>query len=225
VKSLDRARELPLFRRFHWFGFAGSGLMLACVVVSMVAYVGAEGERFSPLNHFISELGHVGVSRLAGVFNAGLVASGVLYLPFTLGLGAALGGWWAAAGTLVGVVAAVAVACVGVFPMNDLPPHYAAAMTFLRSGLLTVLLFAVAIQRQRPDRKVIDRRANLASLAAVLAYAVFLAWSEIRPGGASDFHAGVIVARPALWPSAILEWAILAAMVAWFIVVGACRRR
>ncbi len=225
VKSLERVRELPLFKRFHWYGFAGSGLMLACVVVSMVAYVGADGERFSPLNHFISELGHVGVSRFAGVFNTGLVVSGILYLPFSLGLGAVLGGWWAAAGTLAGVVSAVAVAGVGVFPMNDLPPHIAAAMLFFRSGLVAVLLFAVAIQRQRPDRKVIDRRANIAGLATVLAFAVFIAWIETRPGGSTGFQVSAFSDRPAVWPSAILEWSILATLVAWFIVVGACRRR
>ena len=220
-----RARELPPFKQFHWFGLAGSILMLACVTASMLAYVGTGGERFSPLNHFISELGHVGVSRLAAVFNAGLVASGALYLPFTLGLGMTLGGWWAAAGTLAGLVAAVAVACVGFFPMNDLPRHYAAAMTFFRFGLLTVLFFAVAIQRQRPGRRAIDRRANVASLATVLAFAAFLAWIGVQPGGSSDFHGRAISARPAVWASAMLEWSILVTMVAWFFVVGACRRR
>jgi hypothetical membrane protein len=200
-------------------------VLLICVTVSMAAYVGTEGERFSPLNHFISELGHVGVSRFAAVFNAGLVAAGVLYLPFTIGLGVALGGWWAAAGTLAGLVAAVAVACVGFFPMNDLPPHYTAAMTFFRAGLATVLLFGVAIQRQRPDRRVVSRWANIAGLAAVATFAGFLLWIQFRPGGATDFHEGVIAARPAIWPSAILEWSILVAMVAWFFVVGALRRR
>jgi hypothetical membrane protein len=230
---VERARKHPLLRNFHWFGIAGGVIMLVCVITAMVAYVGTEGQRYSPLNHFISELGLVGVSRLAVVFNAGLVASGVLYLPFTLGLGAAIGGWWAAAGTLAGLVAAAAVAGVGFFPMNDLPPHIAAAMTFFRSGLLTVLLFGIAIQRQRPDpmvgqlhrRRAVDRRANVASLVAVLAFAVFLLWMQLQPGGASGFHGGVIVDRPALWPSAILEWSIFVAMVAWFFVVGACRRR
>ena len=124
---LDRVREFPPVRRFHLFGIAGSILLLVCVAVAMIAYVGTAGELFSILNHFISELGHVGVSRLAPVFNAGLVAGGVLYVPFVLGLGAALGGWWAAAGTAAGLVAAAAVACVGIYPMNNLPPHYAAA--------------------------------------------------------------------------------------------------
>jgi hypothetical membrane protein len=224
MNLVERARNHPLSKHFHWFGIAGSVLMLACVIIAMVAYVGTEGQRYSPLNHFISELGLVGVSRLALVFNAGLVASGVLYLPFTLGLGAAIGGWWAAAGTLAGLVAAVAVACVGFFPMNDLPPHIAAAMTFFRSGLLTVLLFGIAIQRQRPGRLAVDRRANVAGVVAVLAFAGFLLWMQLQPGSASGFSEGVIVDRPAVWPSAILEWSILVAMVAWFFVVGACRR-
>jgi hypothetical membrane protein len=225
VNLIERAREHRLMKHFHWFGIAGSVLMLAGVTVSMIAYIGIEGERFSPLNHFISELGQVGVSRLAAVFNAGLVASGVLYLPFTLGLGIALGSWWAAAGTAAGLVAAVAVACVGFFPMNNLPPHYTAAMTFFRSGLLTVLLSGIAIQRQRPGQRAVDRRANLAGVVAVLTFAAFLLWVQFQPGGASDFQNGVIAARPAVWPSAILEWSILVAMVAWFFVVGALRRR
>ncbi len=231
MNLVDRARENPLLKRFHWFGIAGSVLMLACTIAAMVAYAGTEGQRYSPLNHFISELGQAGVSRLALVFNAGLVGAGVLYLPFALGLGAAIGSWWAAAGTIAGLVAAVSVACVGFFPMNDLQPHIAAAMTFFRSGLLTVLLFGIAIQRQRPApmvgqrpaRRAIDRRANVAGIVAVLAFAVFLLRMQLQPGGASGFHEGAIVDRPAVWPSAILEWSILVAMVAWFFVVGACR--
>ena len=152
MKWIYRVRESPVGRQFHWFGIAGSVLLLVCVLVTMSVYVGRAGERYSPLNHFISELGEVGVSRLAPVFNAGLVAAGVLYVPFVLGLGAAVGGWWAAAGTAAGIVSAVSVACVGVFPMNNLPPHITAALTFFRSGLVTVLLFGIAIQRQRPDR-------------------------------------------------------------------------
>lgn len=44
----------------------------------------------------ISELGEVGVSRAARVFNGGLLAGGLLLLPYTIGLGLAfrcLPGW------------------------------------------------------------------------------------------------------------------------------------
>jgi hypothetical protein len=117
----------------------------------------------------------------------------------------------------------VLLACVGVFPMNNLPPHIAAAMTFFRTGLVTVLLFGIAIQRQRADRRAVDRRANIAGIATVLAYASFLVVLQLQPGGASGFHAGLDAARPFVWPTAILEWSILLAMIIWFFVVAACR--
>jgi len=224
VNWIERVRDFPPLRRFHLFGMAGSLVLLACTIVPMAAYTGRAGEVYSPWNHFISELGEIGVSRLAIVFNIGLIAAGVLYVPFVLGLGAALGGWWAAAGTVGGLVSAVSVAGVGVYPMNHLPPHIAAAMTFFRTGLVTILLFGVAIQLQRADRRPVDRRSNIAGIAAVLAYAVFLFVLRLQPGGASGFHAGLLAVRPAVWPLAILEWSILATMVAWFFVVAACRR-
>jgi len=222
LQWIDRARELPPLKRFDLFGLSGSIVVLLAVLVPMAAYVGRAGERYSPLNHFISELGEVGVSSLALVFNAGSIVAGVLYVPFILGLGAAVRGGGAAAGTLAGLVSASALACVGFFPMNDFTPHIAAAVLFFRSGLVTVLLFGIAIQRQRPGRRVIDRRANVASGAAVLAFAVFLAWMGLQPVSASDFQ--IPAARPAVWTGAILEWTILVAMIAWFFVVSACRR-
>lgn len=222
MKWVGTVREYPPLKRFQWFGLAGSIVVIACVLVPMTAYVGRAGERFSPANHFISELGEVGVSRLASVFNIGLVAAGVLYVPFALGLGAAIRGWWAAAGTLAGLVAAAALGCVGLFPMNNLQPHIASAILFFRSGLVTVLLSGVAIQLQRPGRREVDRRANIAGIVTVLAFAVFLVWMDLQPGSSSDFQVSAI--RPAIWPGAILEWSILVTMIAWFFVVSACRR-
>jgi hypothetical membrane protein len=224
MKWVERIREFPPLKRFHVFGMAGSIVVLACVLVPMIAFVGSAGERFSPLNHFISELGERGVSHLSPVFNIGLVAAGVLYLPFVLGLGAAVGGWWAAAGTLAGLVSAASAACVGVFPMNNLAPHIASAMLFFRSGLVTVLLFGIAIQRQRPDRRAVDRRANIAGIATLLTFAGFIVWIELQPGGSAGFQTSAFASRPAVWVSAILEWSVLATIIAWFFVVGACRR-
>jgi hypothetical membrane protein len=226
MKLVERVRKLPAVNRFHLFGIAGSAVIAACTAVAMAAYTGARGERFSILNHFISELGHVGVSRLALVFNAGLIGAGALYVPFALGLGAMLGGWWAAAGTAAALVAAVSVACVGVFPMNKLAPHIAAAMMFFRSGLVVMLLLGIAIQRQRPDRRVVDRRANIAGVVAVLAYAVFVAWIWRAPDAAGALDPRMLLAdRPRVWATAILEWVLMAASVAWFLVIGLCRRR
>jgi hypothetical membrane protein len=221
---IEEAQRFPPFRRFHLFGIAGSVVVTVSAVAAMLMYTGAQGEHYSVLNHFISELGATGISRLAFVFNAGLVAGGALYVPFALGLGAMLGGWWAAAGTAAGLVAAVSVACVGFFPMDNLQPHIAAAMAFFRSGLATMLLFGIAIQRQPRSRRVIDRRANIAGIAAVLAYAVFLAWIWRSPEASSALDTSMLANRPRIWTTAILEWALMAASIAWFLVIGLCRR-
>ena len=55
------------------FGTAGTGVIVLAIVYSALRYRGKRRERFSLLNHFISELGEVGVSSAAGVFNAGLI--------------------------------------------------------------------------------------------------------------------------------------------------------
>jgi hypothetical protein len=108
--------------------------------------------------------------------------------------------------------------------MNNLAPHITSAMLFFRSGLVTVLLFGIAIQRQRPDRRAVDRKANIAGVAALLAFAGFIAWVEIQPGGSAGFQPSVFAYRPAAWAAAILEWLVLASIIAWFFTVGACRR-
>jgi len=224
VSWIERARRLPPVRLFHLFGIAGSAAVAAGSAAAAAAYRGAQGEPYSVMNHFISELGRTGVSRLSWAFNGGLIAGGVLFTLFVLGLGITLGGFWAACGTAAGVAATVAVAFVGVFPMNDLQPHIAAAMTYFRSGLAAMLLFGVAIQRQPPSRRVIDRRANAAGFIALFAYALFLVWLASDPGTSSVLSGAALEHRPAVWPSAILEWSVMIASVAWFLVVALCRR-
>jgi hypothetical membrane protein len=187
----------------------------------MLPYTGRMGERFSPLNHFISELGQVGVSELAWLFNLGLILGGVLFVPFVAGLALALRSRWRWLGLAAGLVAAASLAGVGLFPMNRLAPHIVAALTYFRAGLVMVLGFGVAILRQRPGERVINRRVNLAGLAALAAYAGFLSYMAWLPeaAGASLDPSG-LTSRPVVWPLAVLEWSILATTVAWFLAVG-----
>ena len=91
-----------ILHTIHWpsWRLLASGVIVLGALLSAVAYRGAVGEPYSPFNHFISELGQVGVSRLAAVFNAGLIVGGLLLIPFMLGLGAWLLGSAAGASTL-----------------------------------------------------------------------------------------------------------------------------
>ena len=76
-----------LMETFRYCGMAGCVLLAIAVTWTALSYRGKRQETYSPFNHFISELGEVGVSRQAWVFNAGLIASGILLLPFMIGLG------------------------------------------------------------------------------------------------------------------------------------------
>jgi len=138
-------------RLFRLCGLVGPVLMLAGVVVPAVGYQGRSGEAYSPFNHFISELGEVGVSQLAWLFNGSLVVSGVLMAVFLAFLGATSARGWAGrrAGRGGGGPRVVS---RGPVPMNDLHPHLRAAFTFFDGGLVAVALFTVAVLRDRRGR-------------------------------------------------------------------------
>ena len=48
---------------FSYLAMAGTGIVVLAIVYAAWMYRGKRGERYSLLNHFISELGEVGVSK------------------------------------------------------------------------------------------------------------------------------------------------------------------
>ncbi len=197
-------------------GLLGPILLLAGVLLPAIAYTGRAGEPYSPLNHFISELGEVGVSSLAWLFNGSLVASGFLMAVYLLFLGRHLGtrlGW--AAG-LAGAIAGLGVSAVGLLPMNDLKPHLRAAFTFFDGGLVTVALFSAAVLRD--PRKRLARWLLVPAAAAGLAFASFLAWPWLA--GAPDLRMldpASGVPRLDVWGIAVAEWALLVTVVGFIV--------
>ncbi len=61
---------------------AGTGVNVLAVACAGLSYRDTTGERYSLLNHFISELGELAVSRGAWAFNGSLALAGLLFLPF-----------------------------------------------------------------------------------------------------------------------------------------------
>ena len=207
------------------FGLAGTGGITLAIVISAFLYRGRRGERYSLLNHFISELGEVGVSPAAQVFNKGLLIGGLLLTPFMVGLGVAFHNLWGWLGLASGVVASLGVAAVGWYPMNNLKPHVRAAMTYFRSGLVMVGCFGVAILTQPATSQVLPPTANLFSLLAALSYASFL-WLLGTPPKKGDRSVGeilnpqVVPERPRVWKVALLEWIVFFSTVIWIFGVA-----
>ena len=89
---------------FELFGLLACLIVTAALIIPIPLYTGRAGERYSVLNHFVSELGEAGVSRAAGVFNGGMIAAGLLFIPFDIGMGLAVPNIWAKLGMIAGIV-------------------------------------------------------------------------------------------------------------------------
>src|SRR5437868_2966238 len=104
-------------------GFAVPIVLLGGTVLTAASFIGRNEEPFSIRDHFISELGEVGTSQLAQLFNATLMASGAIVVGFMVGLGLHIANRWAIAAASLGIISGVSCMLVGVIPMNNLPPH------------------------------------------------------------------------------------------------------
>ncbi len=202
----------------HIFGFIGTGLILLAVIYPIFLYRGKRGERYSLLNHFISELGELGVSRAAWVFNTGILLAGLVMLPYVIGLGIAFGSLLGWLGTVAGVIAVLGVAAVGVFPMNNVQAHSTAAKTYFRAGLVMVFFFGLAIFFQPSGKAMIPQAANLLSLLAFLSYGAFLALPLFRgkkPSTADILDPQQELERPRVWALPAVEWLVFFSTIAW----------
>jgi len=213
-------------KSWYWsFGLLGCVVITVAIVITVMVYRGVSGQRYSLLNHYISELGEVGVSRRAGWFNGGMILTGMLFLPFTTGLGLTLNNTWAFLGILAGLWTGISCLLVGVYPMNNLTPHSRVATAYFRGGLVTVLLFTLAIFFQTPGPLVISRWANLAGLAAILSYATFIGLSDRqKPDDDTAQPDREPVVRERLRFSLIpaLEWLVFITTMLWFLVITLC---
>ncbi|MEI6874198.1 MAG: DUF998 domain-containing protein [Spirochaetota bacterium] len=212
-----------LGRSTGFLGLLTSATLLVGVAVPAIAYRGKAGEAYSFLNHFVSELGEVGVSPLAVVFNLTLVLGGLALVPFLVSLALAMRvNLWAKLGSIAGVAAAAFLALVGVFPMNDYTAHIFVAMNFFRLGLVMILLYTVAVFTQRPAARILP---NWVNWAGALSFACFFVFLFVVPGIAK-MPAGLLApsafpARPSPLPLAISEWSIYFFTMIWIATVSA----
>jgi hypothetical membrane protein len=209
---------------YPYLAWGGTLIILLGVVIAAVHFQGRKQERYSLFNHFISELGEVGVSKNAWSFNYGMISGGILFLPLMVGLGVRLNSVFGWLGTAFGLVAAISATLVGVFSMERLTPHRRAAMTFFRSGLLTVLFFTIAIFTQSGEQRSIPLGLNIIGIFALGCYSSFLL--TVRNKMDKDENPNYILDpqaqpdRPKFWRSAILEWSIFFCTLIWFVMAG-----
>ncbi|MHA1906315.1 MAG: DUF998 domain-containing protein [Candidatus Thorarchaeota archaeon] len=194
-------------KHFPLWGILGSITGIVMILTPMIPYVGTEGESFSIFTHYVSQLGWIGVSEFAWMFNIGMIVTGLIFVPFMIGLGLYLENIVSKIAGIVGVYTSVSIFFVGVFPMNY-PEHGPAAMSFFLSGLVMSILWTLAILL--PGQTIVPKALSIGGFVNIFFFAAFLYWP----------YEQVPLLSPPLSLVPTFEWGIYFAIVAYLMILA-----
>jgi hypothetical membrane protein len=208
---MDLVKEIRILvneKHFPQWGIIGSGIGLVFILTPQLFYTGSMGEPFSMFNHYVSELGELGVSEFAMMFNLGLMLAGLFFIPFMFGLGLYLENIVGKIAALVGAFSALSIYLVGIYPMNNVVMHGITAISFFLSGLIMTVLWAFAILAQKNVK--IPKVFSLGGFINASIFALFLygPWE------------GTGAVRPEFSMRVTLEWAIYFAIVSYMLILA-----
>jgi hypothetical protein len=201
-------------------GYIGAVVFAVGSLIAGAAYVGRWGQRYSPFNHFVSELGNTTNSELHAVFNVALFICGSFFAVFMVGVGLRFTGWMRWIIAVGGAIAGICGALVGVFPMDvDLPSHGNVALGFFEGSLALLVVFALVVGLSR--RRVYPRWLALAALPMIVSNAIFV-YLVLEAGpqvlAASNGN------RPDFWIVAMSEWGVMVFLMMWVVLLARWRQ-
>ena len=208
--SIASARPLGVL------GLGAVAVILLGAIATAIPYAGYAGEGYSPVNHFISELGERPQSQLAVVFNAGVVIGGIGLGLFLAIVSRHLTGRYRPALLLAGIVAGTSGTLVGLFPMDTHAAHRLASDVFFLSGWIVAAIFSLwlATGRRRGIPRLLLAPGILCVAVSLIFIGVYSTYHPIDPNAN-------IVARSAMWTVPLLEWASLLSLLLWFVCLSA----
>lgn len=202
---------------FAIWGLSGTIIVLVGCLVPAICYRGKIGQRYSPLNHFISELGDRNISFLASIFNSSLILAGILYSMFMIQLARHLGTIGAFIAGAAGVIASFGCCMVGAFPMDTIKKHDHCAAVFFTGGLITVFLFGII--------SLLDRKNGLPKEFVLYAFIVallFIVYILMPRKTTIDITASKVLDkdRPVVWVLPLVEWISMLGIIGWITAVS-----
>ena len=218
--------ETKFFEKFSLsaVGLIGTSIVLSTMFLTALVYRGPSGQIFNPLNHFISELGFIGVSEFAWLFNSGLFFGGLILIIFMWGLGSIIESKLAETASIIGMIAGLFASLIGIFTMNNVNPHITVAFGFFFCGMLSILLFSIAMYHDK--HKLFPRGLSLVGFAIFVCFIVFLfnPFDTSAINFADSFTveniAKLETIRPEIWGIAILEWLSVLSVTFWIILIS-----
>lgn len=214
---LNRSRSITIL---SLCGILGPVVISLGILLAGFSYIGIDGQAYDPLNHFVSELGEIGVSDAAWAFNAGLIGGGILNALFLIYLASQIKHWARYPLGFLGLITSIFGGLVGIYPMNSLKQHLFVALTFFDLGLAVALLYSIfiLISSKHPFPKWLA----VPGFVNTISFAVFIFFPSNFDSGV-DFQegmAGLLRDRPNLIPLALLEWVVILGIVVWFLILG-----
>ncbi|MFV0596073.1 DUF998 domain-containing protein [Shewanella sp.] len=203
------------------FGFIGVFGLLLGIGVAVLGFEHTETRSFNFLNHTLSELGTYGHSSLAVVLNGGLFFGSLSIAFYCLSSLQTVSGFWGYPFFCALALTFLALACVGLFPVNVYHLHILALKWFFyfgSSSAICYLLWAgLNSQRRQP-------LTLLLALVVLLSMMTFLYAPLLELGlteGDRPFYQEMVLQlpRPDLWWPALLEWIGLGSLLAWTVVL------
>jgi hypothetical membrane protein len=206
-----------------WAGVAGSVFILLAFLIVGLAYQGRVGESYSMGNHFVSELGEVGISEMAWLFNLSLILGGIGILLSFIALSLYMHGWFRYLILVLGFITGLSGTLVGFFPMNQLETHITIALTFFNTGWMVTGAFSLYLLFSKQQR--FPRWLAIPGIVAAVAFIAFSLYRDNFVSGTMSLEELLGAARPAFWGLATLEWVVVLAVNLWVLLVSAVMLR
>lgn len=201
-----------------WGGLIGAVVLTFGLLITAIAFVGLQGQSYSPFNHFVSELGHTAASELWGLFSAALVIGGTGFGLLMVGVGLRYEGAWRWIFLIGGLIVGISGALVGVFPMNTQSgAHSITALIFFLFSMILVALFSGYIGFGA--QTVYPRWLAIIGLPMVVSALIFLVTLTVRLAENPDALI-VVVDRPDFDILTTSEWGVIIFLSVWVIVLA-----
>lgn len=220
VPELDNPYPAPvpnLSRLAALIGWFGVAVFLGTAVVTAIGYTGSAGEPYSPLNHYVSELGERKNSELSVVFNSGIAIGGICLAVVLVEVGRRIAGARGLAIGLLGILAGVSGTFVGFIPMDEKQSHLLVSGSFFLALAAAVGLATLWMGGPAFPRRAAARWLGLLTVTASIAFFVLIRVEGPGPGGVADPNGP----RPAIAADTIIEWLALLGVLGWVAVASA----
>lgn len=191
----------------------GSIIIMIGLTIPQIFFTGINGEPYSLINHFVSELGWIYVSELALLFNLCLFIGGILIIPFMIYLKSIIKHNLMKLACFFGLLSAIGCCFVAIFPMDieSLFEHALFATIFFVGSATMMVLFSISIVREK-EKKFPKYFALIGIIVAFLNISLVIIDSNDPLFNMIEFNVQQYLIsniRPDFWLIALIEWFIV----------------